>query len=96
MEKEVDTTISILEVEAVTSVVGQHPGQIDDDLYQNLTEMMKKLEQFTHNKTYDTYFITLLIFYVILIVFGVTRNGLFCAAVARKPSMGIGRKCLHN
>ena len=92
MEKEVDTTISILEVETVTPVVGQLHGQMDDDLYQNLTEMMKKLEQFTHNKAIDdTSLITLLIFYAILIVFGVTGNGLVCAAVARKPSMRTGR-----
>lgn len=61
---------------------------------QNLThiEFLKKLQEFTNNKAIDdTSFITLLIFYAILILFGVAGNGLVCAAVIRKPSMRTDR-----
>ena len=97
MEAEVDTAIFVPEPETLMSDVTsqhqqQHSEELDEDLTQNLTLMMRKLEQFTHNKAIDdTSLITLLIFYAILIVFGVTGNGLVCAAVARKPSMRTGR-----
>lgn len=98
MEFESDTSSSLSEVSGVDLGVEVTTEMMttlrvdEKDLFENLTAMMKRLEQFTHNKAIDdTSLITLLIFYAILIVLGVTGNGLVCAAVIRKPSMRTGR-----
>lgn len=58
---------------------------------QNIT-YNKMVNKFTQGKAIDdTSLIILMIAYAILIVFGVTGNGLVCAVVARKPTMRTGR-----
>jgi hypothetical protein len=58
---------------------------------QNIT-YNKMVNKFTQGKAIDdTSLIILMITYAILIVFGVTGNGLVCAVVARKPTMRTGR-----
>ena len=64
-------------------------GEITD--LQNVT-YNKMVNKFTQGKAIDdTSLIILMIAYAILIVFGVTGNGLVCAVVARKPTMRTGR-----
>lgn len=60
---------------------------------QNITyERMKIASKFTHAQAIgDTPLAILTLAYAVLIVFGVTGNGLVCAVVARKPSMRTGR-----
>ena len=58
---------------------------------QNIT-YMKMVNKFTQSKAIDdTSLIILTAAYAVLIIVGVTGNGLVCAAVARKPTMRTGR-----
>jgi neuropeptide Y receptor len=100
MEFETTTTASTSVTEVsdelsfteVSSVLSRLQSSDQEGIEKNMSELLKRLEHFTHNKAIDdTSLISLLIFYAILIVFGVTGNGLVCAAVARKPSMRTGR-----
>lgn len=63
------------------------------EMNKNLSILVQqKLQLFANPRAIDdTSLIALLIAYTILILLGVTGNGLVCAAVIRKPSMRTGR-----